>query len=122
MYWPLGALYISSLGLTLATPSGLAGKQSRRRVRETGRSEEVDEHISLLTLQNRLQESWNEVNSMPTDRPDFGVICGQIRPKGHTGHAEGHLSDPDTSFLCLCCGYSFSFTAWKQCPVFDNSP
>lgn len=39
VYRPLGVLYISSRGgLTLATPSGLAGKQSRRRVRKTGRS------------------------------------------------------------------------------------
>lgn len=30
--------------------------------------------IGLPMLQNRPQETWNEVNSMPTHRHDFGVI------------------------------------------------
>lgn len=33
-------------------------------------------------LQNRPEKSWNEVNSMPTDGADFGVVSGQMRPNG----------------------------------------
>lgn len=34
--------------------------------------------IGLPMLQNSPQESWNEVNSMPMHRHDFGVMCGLI--------------------------------------------
>lgn len=88
---PLGPYILAHGGLTLATPSGLAGKQSWGKVRERGRSEEAAGRIGLPMLRNRPQESWNEVNSMPTHRPDFGVIRGLIWPKWWTEAAGGQL-------------------------------
>lgn len=98
---PLGSYILAHGGLTLATPSGLAGKQSWGKVRERGWSEEVAGRIGLPMLQNRSQGSWNEVNSMPTHRPDFGVICGLIWPNQQTGNAAGELNWPRTLLLLL---------------------
>lgn len=68
----MGPYILAHSGLTLATPSGLAGKQSRGKVRGSRRSEELTVRINLPVFQNRLPDSWNEVNSMPTQ---LGLWC-----------------------------------------------
>lgn len=111
---PLGPYILAHGGLTLATPSGLAGKQSLGKIGERGRSKKVAGRIGLPMLQNRPQESWNEVNSMPTHKPHFGAICGLIWQKWQTGNAAGQLNWPPTPSSSsssswhtdgLCCGY-----------------
>lgn len=100
---PLGPYILAHRGLTLATPTGLAGKQSWRTVREIGRSEEVAGRISLPMLQNRPLGSWNEVNSMPTHRHHFSVICGLIWLKWQTGNAVGQGKCPSAPVLDWTC-------------------
>lgn len=121
---PLGPYILAHRGLTLATTSGLAGKQSWGKVRERGRSEVVAGRIDLPLLQNSPQESWNEVNSMPIRRHDFGVMCGLIWQNWVTGNAAGQLncSRPlHLDMLSLCCAYFCSFISnvREQIPACD---
>lgn len=118
----LGPYILAHGGLTLGTPSGLAGKQSWGKVRERGRSEEVVGQIGLPVIQNRPQESWNEVNSMPTHMLDFGVICGLIWQNWRTGNAAGQLNRHRTlSFFFLTCWESLLWLFWfLLCPPREN--
>lgn len=68
-------------------------------------------------LQNRPQESWNEVNSMPTHIHDFGVICGLIWQNRQRRNASGLLNCPRTLLLdipTLCCGYFCFFYIHRE--------
>lgn len=86
MHRPHGVLYISLREANFSHTIRFGRKAERRKEYEKqGRSEEAARQIGLQGLQNRPEKSWNEVNSMPTDRDDFGDISGQIRPNGMQG-------------------------------------
>ena len=120
-YWPLGPYILAHGRLTLATPSGLAGKQSWGKIRERGRSKEVAVRLGLPMLQNRPLGSWNEANSMPTHRPDFGVICVLIWPNRQTGHAEGQLNCPRNLLLLVTYLESLLWLFLLLfCPLWEN--
>lgn len=126
---PLGPYILAHGGLTIATPSGLAGKQSWGKVRERGRSKEEVGQIILPMLQNKPQESWNEVNSMPTYRPDFGVIwtnmakltnrtCWQTTELSPCPPSCSSVFSPDRPRVFVVAIFiSFPFTVTEQNPV-----